>query len=130
MNDVSVDVCPRPDVYNHHFSEEECDAFFRLSGDVNHQMHSLDGMRIVQGALVFMVVATCISKSFPGFGLKDFDQAVFKKPLLIGDSISIILQLVRSGSKIKRVNVRVRRRDEQVVEDVVVTLVHFSKMLR
>ena len=116
-------------VYVHYFSEEECDTFFRLSGDRNRRMHSSDGMRVVQGALVLMVVATCISDFVPDFGPMSIGQVVFKKPLLIGDSVCILLRVTRDGSMIKEVRVQVLRHGESIIEDVTVRLVHSSKML-
>lgn len=130
MDDASTVVCEKLELYAHYFSEEECDTFFRMSGDRNRHMHSLDGMRIVQGALVLMVVATCISDFIPDFGPMSIGQVVFKKPLHVGDAVCIILHVTRDGPMIKEVRVQMLRNGVSMIEDVTVRLVHSSKMLR
>lgn len=75
-----------------HFGTKWCKAFLELSGDENDTLHSKEGRRIVQGAAIFTKIGTLLSVHMKGYMVHQVNHLIFKKPVHIGESVSIIMR--------------------------------------
>lgn len=79
------------------FNTTWCEAYFTLSGDANHDIHSREGAGIVQGTGILTLIGTAVSEHMLGYMLGGFDKVRYRNPVKIGNQVR--MTMVRLGRK-------------------------------
>ncbi len=106
-----------------HFDPETCEKKFQESGDTNADIHTQEGIGVVQGMLVLEYIGAAISQQMNGYVFCGFCEALFqKRPVYLGDTA--ILQMKRTDNKrqLTRVEVRLFRDESLILENLVLLM--------
>ncbi len=104
---------------NFTFSPEWCESFLRISGDSNFDLHSMEGLQIVQGTAIITSLSPIFCKYLSKFGLVGFESFYPKAKIYIGDTVTIQIRRLDEKTRLTRVEVVVLRGDKELVKTVV-----------
>jgi len=111
--------------FSKHVTEQDVLLFSALSGDVNpvhldeeFAAQTIFGGRIAHGMLTGAVISAAIAMEMPGPGVVYLGQSLrFMKPVMLGDSITVQLEITEKRDDKKWVSLacEVRNQDGEVV---------------
>lgn len=105
------------------FSSLWCRAYFQLSGDANHDLHSEEGAGIVQGMGILTLLGTTVSEHMPGYTLGVLGKAKFRNPVKIGNQVRMTMERLDGKGYATEVKATLEHMSGLPITEVIILLV-------
>ena len=120
-------------IYTRTITEKDIELFGKVSGDRNPIHFNEDFAkktifkgRIAHGLLTASFISTALAEKLPGPGSIYLKQTlIFKKPVRIGDTITVILKVIEKNDEKKRITLKttcINQKKEVVLDGEAVTM--------
>ncbi len=106
------------------FESAWCMEYLKLSGDKNISLHSASGKRIVQGMAILTKMGAFVSKKIPNHLVVGIDVIKFKKPISMGDTVTMALRITQVGNVRVLAEFTLYKDEADVLMQVPIKLVH------
>ncbi len=121
-------------IYTRTITEKDIELFGKVSGDRNPIHFNEDFAkktifkgRIAHGLLTASFISTALAEKLPGPGSIYLKQTlIFKKPVRIGDTITVILKVIEKNDEKKRITLKttcINQKNEVVLDGEAVTMI-------
>ncbi len=106
-----------------YFDPEVCERKFWESGDVNADIHTREGLGIVQGMYILDRLGAGISQHMTGYVFCGFCEPLYQKAsIYLGDTVTVIFTRDDQKDRLTRVKIQVLRQDVLVLENLVLLM--------